>query len=171
MTLRRTPLSRKAPLKARTGLARRTPLPRARAKRLSNAQAPTRRPRSTGPTQRVRDTVRARADGCCEIPGCGLLIHDGYAWLRPHSFHHRRPRQMGGDPRPTTNSPANLLLVCGTGTTGCHGALEQARADAYERGWLVHRDIDDPSTVPVELHAYPNELTLLTHEGGTRRAP
>lgn len=35
----------------------------------------------------------------------------------PGSVHHVIPRSEGGD-----DVPANLVLLCGSGTTGCHGA-------------------------------------------------
>ena len=57
---------------------------------------------------------------------------------------------MGGTRRPGTNSPANLLLLCGTGTSGCHGRVETYRQAARQLGWLLQQD-DDPSTVPVYL--------------------
>ena len=44
---------------------------------------------------------------------------------------------MGGDRH--ANTGANLVLMCGTGTTGCHGWAESNRAQAHDEGWLVHR--------------------------------
>lgn len=57
---------------------------------------------------------------------------------------------MGGTKR-GVNSLANLALVCGSGTTGCHGYIESHREEAYERGWLVH-SWDDPAEVPWGSH-------------------
>lgn len=57
---------------------------------------------------------------------------------------HRKPRGMGGSSNPEINSPANLLWVCGTGTTGCHGWMERNRTEALAAGWLV------PSAVKAE---------------------
>jgi len=76
--------------------------------------------------------------GVCEI--CGAA--------RASNFHHRRPGGMGGSRQPHQQTAANLLHVCGSGTTGCHGDLESSRTIAYENGWLVHRR-DDPTTAPV----------------------
>jgi hypothetical protein len=44
------------------------------------------------------------------------------------------------------NLPSNLLVVCGSGTTSCHGLLEnQLRAAAYEVGWLIRKCVcSDP---------------------------
>lgn len=38
---------------------------------------------------------------------------------RAHSLHHLVPRSRGGD-----DVAANLVGLCGDGTTGCHGAVE-----------------------------------------------
>ncbi len=46
--------------------------------------------------------------------------------------------------------PSNLLWVCGTGTTGCHGYMESERIEARENGWLV-RHGHDPRESPVLL--------------------
>lgn len=93
--------------------------------------------------------VLDRAGGCCEL--CGRLLHDGYAWVQPHSDHHRQPRGQGGTSDPAVNSPTNRLLLCGTGTTGCHGVVERNRRAAYDAGLLVAHGIHDPGRVPVEL--------------------
>lgn len=44
---------------------------------------------------------------------------------------------MGGTKNPWINEPENLLAICGTGTTGCHGWLESHRLVAYTHGWLL----------------------------------
>lgn len=62
----------------------------------------------------------------------------GVAW----SAHHRRPRGMGGSRRDDTDTPVNLLAVCGSGTTGCHGYIESHRAEALTNGWLVPQSAD-----------------------------
>jgi hypothetical protein len=38
------------------------------------------------------------------------------------------------------NLPANLVLLCGSGTTGCHGWVEAHRAAATRAGFLVPRN-------------------------------
>jgi hypothetical protein len=84
-----------------------------------------------------------------------LVLHrDGYRCVRcsapiegprgeDWSAHHRKPRGRGGD-----NSPSNIVALCGSGTTGCHGFVESYRAEAYVKGWLVHTH-HDPVRVPV----------------------
>lgn len=92
-----------------------------------------------------RAAVVERSQGRCEA--CGAQRADG--------VHHRQPRSAGG-----TWSPANLLNLCGSGTTGCHGRVEAHRdpitgdpGDTYELGLHVRRG-SDPHDVPVRL-AHP----------------
>jgi len=54
---------------------------------------------------------------------------------------------------------ANLIAVCGSGTTGCHGWIENHRGESYRRGWLVHTNVD-PATVPWCSHADYRELVV-----------
>lgn len=88
------------------------------------------------------DRVHQRSRQRCER--CGTA--NATRW----SLHHRKPRGMGGTKDPMINSPANLLLLCGSGTEGCHGWIEWNRAAAYDAGLLVHR-YDDPASMPVRL--------------------
>jgi hypothetical protein len=76
----------------------------------------------------VRPLVEERSHGMCEIrlP----QVCQG----RATNIHHRLPRGAGG-----TNSKANLLHLCGSGTTGCHGWVESHRKEAYELGLLLRR--------------------------------
>jgi hypothetical protein len=83
-----------------------------------------------------------RAGYYCEICGADLMNNT------PVSLHHRLPRGMGGSSHPDRHSSSNLMAVCGTGTTGCHGVIESYRAQAYEHGWLVRRG-QDPAEVEV----------------------
>lgn len=53
------------------------------------------------------------------------------------NIHHRRARGMGGTSRAAINDPRNLVLLCGSGTTGCHGWIESNRAVAREQAWLL----------------------------------
>ena len=56
---------------------------------------------------------------------------------------------MGGTRRDDANSPANLVLLCGSGTTSCHGTVERRRGEAFDRGVLVRQNAD-PSQVAIE---------------------
>lgn len=56
---------------------------------------------------------------------------------------------MGGTRRDDTNSPANLILLCGSGNAQCHGRIESYRAVAYLRGFLVGQGVT-PSQCAIE---------------------
>ena len=71
---------------------------------------------------------------------------------------------MGGSKDPVTNSPANLLLLCSSGTTGCHGWVESHRELAYATGLLVH-SWQDPRKVPL-TGPYLNDEGAYTPAGG-----
>ncbi len=58
--------------------------------------------------------------------------------------HHRKLRKHGG-----TDEPVNLIDLCGSGTTGCHGYVHHNPAISFAKGWLVH-SWDDPAEVPWE---------------------
>lgn len=116
--------------------------------------------RPTGVDVETRAAVYERAGWSCEICGKSLA---GVDW----SLHHRRPRQMGGNRSPWINAPTNLLLLCGSGTTGCHGLVESNRRLAYESGWLVRAGLD-PAEVPVEIR---NRGLLYLSPDGTYDTP
>lgn len=52
-----------------------------------------------------------------------------------YSFHHRQSRSQG------VNTPDNLILLCGSGTTGCHGWVHAHPAESREdgNGWIVSK--------------------------------
>lgn len=83
--------------------------------------------KNTGPSDEIREAVTVRSDGTCEA--CNRAA--------PMSIHHRMPRKMGGTNNLWINSVENLLALCGSGVTGCHGRIESNRADSYDRGLLL----------------------------------
>lgn len=104
---------------------------------------------------------RATVDDVLACERCGRTITGDY------SIHHRRPRGSGGSKDPATNSPANLLLLGGSGTTGCHGLTERYRSSALHFGWLVHQG-HNPADVPV---MYRNRRALLGDDGSVTYLP
>lgn len=57
---------------------------------------------------------------------------------------------MGGSRWPGVNLPGNLLTLCGSGTTGCHGWVESHPTWAEAHGWSVRRSLQDAVTlVPI----------------------
>lgn len=89
-----------------------------------------------------------RAGNACEI--CGV---------RGQNVHHRKARGMGGANQNV--GPENLLVLCGSGTTGCHGWIERNREMARQQGWLLGNG-EMPYKVPV---AYRGHWHLLTQDG------
>ena len=123
------------------------------------------RRRRTGPDEATVTLVLERAQYSCEVCDCELGHVRGLDW----SLHHRIPRGMGGTTSPVSNSPANLLLVCGSGTTGCHSVIESNRSGARAAGWLLSHG-QDPTQVPVLLERGLC-WQLLTAEGSYAPAP
>lgn len=102
--------------------------------------------------EKSRNAVMVRSnEGLCEV--CGA---------QGTNTHHRRPRGLGGSKDPATNLPSNLVRLCGSGITGCHGWIESNRAHAYHLGLLVHLG-HDPAAVPVMLRAHG--WVLLNNDG------
>lgn len=114
-----------------------------------------RRKASTGPDSGIRAMIWGRCGGRCEI--CGRDVNTGMV-----SIHHRKPRRMGGTSDPLINDPSNLMLVCGSGTTGCHGKIESNRTAAYQDGYLLHSG-QDSSAIPARIHG--KGFRLLTSDG------
>ena len=91
--------------------------------------------RRTGPSPAVVDAVLHRDEKRCAWCGHGVWGERSEDW----SIHHRRARGMGGDRRGDSNSPANLVLVHGNGSAGCHGAIESRRAESQDRGFVLSK--------------------------------
>lgn len=112
--------------------------------------------------------VFMRDQGRCVV--CGHLVdRAGDGW----SVHHRQNRGMGGRrgaARAVSNSPANLVLVCGSGTSGCHGDITEGRIpDARRFGYVIPTNATvDHATVPIRT---PFGWRLLDHEGGYTDLP
>lgn len=84
----------------------------------------------------IRAAVLERDGGCLRCGGpLGLY----------YSLHHRKGR--GGQ---APHSMANIVALCGSGTTGCHGWVHARPEESYRTGWLVKRlGADDPKDIPV----------------------
>lgn len=63
------------------------------------------------------------------------------------SIHHRRPRMMGGSKNADLHKPANLIALCGSGTTGCHGWVESNREKARTFGYLIQK-VESAEEIP-----------------------
>jgi hypothetical protein len=96
---------------------------------------------------------------------CGVLCAGAAS-----SVHHR---VLGNR---SNNRASNLILLCGSGTTGCHGWVhEHSKRAKDEGGWIVSRHAQlDVSAIPV-LYDQPgrqgwylldDDLQLTLYEGG-----
>ncbi len=112
--------------------------------------------KNTGPDPVIRKLVMERDDYRCVRCGHPVTGDPGVGF----SLQHRIPRGMGGSRDPRLNMPANLVLLCGSGVTQCHGEVESHRAAARAYGYLLWRS-QDPALVPVTVTLLP----------GSTRAP
>lgn len=117
------------------------------------------RHRNTGPSPDVVEIVWERDFGGCAWCGIGVYGERGFHW----SVGHRRPRRKGGDRRPETNQPANLVLLHGSGTTSCHGYVEGHPDESEAKGHTLPAEAY-PALEPIE-HAV-HGFVLLDDEGG-----
>ena len=122
-------------------------------------------PARTGPDATTVGLVLARDNLACIRCASSVLG-------ATHSIHHRLPRGRGG-----SNDPTNLITLCGSGTTGCHGWVESYRRHAYMAGLLVPTG-SDPATVAVQGHdgwwllaADGSRTSSAPHVGVLRAAP
>jgi len=78
---------------------------------------------ATNPSRATCDLIDRRDQFSCVR--CGASINGG-------SRHHRKLRRHGD------HTAANLILLCGSGTTGCHGWVHANVLLSYKQGWLIH---------------------------------
>ena len=114
----------------------------------------------------VEQLVIERDRGACVRCAAPVThLERGRAW----SIHHRRPRGTGGTSLAWVNQPANLIVLCGSGTTGCHGWAERERTKAFDLGLLVSKiGVATAMTTRLKHHLYG--WVLLDNEGGYEAA-
>lgn len=117
--------------------------------------------RNTGPTTQTVTLVLERDRWSCVR--CGRSIAGGERG-RDWSIQHRIPRGMGGSRDERLNLPSNLMVLCGSGVTLCHGDVESHREISLAEGFLLRR-IQDPTAVPVSA---AEGWVLLDNDGGRR---
>ena len=121
------------------------------------ARSPLRlRRRARGISPRVRAAVLARDGYACVR--CGISLRLG---MDPYSIHHRKQRSLGGD-----NSLPNLITLCGTGTTGCHGIVHELRHTDHMAGYWIQSWEDPRSSVVIysfRLHGGANDAWWYLH--------
>lgn len=97
------------------------------------------------PTAATCDAVDERDRQCCAR--CGQYIVGG-------SRHHRKLRRYGD------HGAANLILLCGSGTTGCHGWVHAHPKLSYAQGWMI-RGHGTPCEVPLYHRTIGSWVLLL----------
>lgn len=100
--------------------------------------------------------IRARDDDRCAWCNRKIRGERGVDW----SVHHRRARGSGGTSLAWVNLPGNGVLLCGSGTTLCHGLIESQRAGAVEDGFLVSMNGKAVSSDVEILHAVHGRCLL-----------
>lgn len=94
----------------------------------------------------LREGVIERAD--CRCDWCGKYLPG-----QQYSLQHRRARGAGG--RANAHSWANLVVLCGSATTGCHGRVENTgpgRREGYALGFAIRGEVQRPEDVPIFRH-------------------
>jgi hypothetical protein len=104
------------------------------------------------PTGATFTRVCERDEGKCASCGEEVWGDRGFHF----SLHHQRPE---------SHRCGNLVLLHGSGTTGCHGHVERERAESYRLGLLV-REPFTPALQPIR-HAV-HGLVLLSDDGSWR---
>jgi hypothetical protein len=91
----------------------------------------------SAPTAKTCRAVDERDRQCCKRCGISLEVVAG-------SRHHRKRRRDGG------HETSNLVLLCGSGTTGCHGWAHANPAAARASGYIILANgRGEPSYIPV----------------------
>ena len=108
--------------------------------RLRGCETPMAKPRPLKVDDETRFAVLGRGGYKCERCRQDFIG-------KPISIHHRRPRMMGGSKNAELHKPANLLALCGTGTSGCHGWVESNRDKARELGYLIAK-VESAEQIP-----------------------
>lgn len=109
--------------------------------------------------ERSAKVIACRQDWHCMR--CGRNTRDG-SWPGVSTHHRQLRRSASPDVR---DSPANLVRLCGTGTTGCHGWVHAHPALARRFGWIVSMWAD-PRRVPVK--DWRGQWMLLDDDGDYR---
>ncbi|MGH8575610.1 MAG: HNH endonuclease [Gammaproteobacteria bacterium] len=114
----------------------------------------TARVKAKPPESQYRKGQLVKRAACADIPSAVrrlVMRRDQYRCQRcgrqalhvPHSLNHRDARSQGG-----LHDPANLIFLCGSGSTGCHGQIEESPEEAYQFGFKLRRGCD-PASHPV----------------------
>jgi hypothetical protein len=101
-----------------------------------------------------RTLVRERSGGMCEARVKDVCKGPGM------SMHHRNKAGQGG-----AWTPANILHLCGDGTTGCHGWIEANPASSRRKGLWLYRGQNPASSPALIVFRGMTGTYLLDDEG------
>jgi hypothetical protein len=99
----------------------------------------------------ARRKLAGRSNGVCEV--CGRA--------RASNAQHRKNRSQGG-----SWDLSNLLHVCGSGTTGCHGLIHANPLKSYANGWSV-RGALTPADMPALIHTPLGRIYVWLRDDGS----
>lgn len=111
---------------------------------------------SSKPTDETRRIVQRR-----DRYRCAMCDRETGSHWSGDSIHHREPRSHPFD---RLHQPENLLQLCGSGTTGCHGWVHAHPARAYRLGYLVHTVGVEARTWAKLKQGYPDLALVLIDE-------
>lgn len=110
----------------------------------------------SAPTRKLTDLVDERDGYSCTRCGKSLHVTDG-------SRHHRMRRHDGG------HRASNLILLCGSGTTGCHGWAHNHPESARAEGIIVPANGRAlPELIPVLTWWLFSRVWMMLHDDGNR---
>lgn len=119
--MRRTELKR-----GTSQLDRGAPLKRTPMKRTAAREHKTKTTRRRMPTRTPAELAAIERDGpTCQR--CLINVENVMA-----SLHHRKSRRYSD-----ADLVANLVVLCGSGTTGCHGFVTEHPKTAHDEGWVL----------------------------------
>lgn len=113
-------------------------------------------------SKQVEGMIVARDQGECVSCGKHVVhLNRGWAW----SIHHRRPRGTGGTKLAWVDQAANGIILCGSGTTGCHGWVEKNRRASIDAGFLISA-LGLSTGEDIAIHHQLHGLVYLDNAGG-----
>lgn len=96
---------------------------------------------------KVRAALRERSSGYPEYGRCEIC------GMNANNAHHRRNKSQGG-----RDVLSNLLMLCGSGTTGHHGQVTRHPAWADKCGYTISNGEDTAKPVLLSRHDPDREM-------------
>lgn len=106
----------------------------------------------------MQQLVDQRDDHRCRR--CGRTWLDDFC---DFSRHHRIPHGAGGSA--LVDRASNVVTLCGSGTTGCHGHVEENREESEILGYLLPKLNPDIDTELEEIFVHEYGWVVLGDDG------